>query len=68
MQSGTQAPPPSGFMVTPFYSRYHSDTLVDNDGNELNLTGQSKDITVDALGVFGWWVAYLGFIPFFNAK
>lgn len=57
LQSGTQVPPPGGFLLTPLYSRYHSDKLVDSDGNDLNLTGHSKDITVNALGTFGWWVS-----------
>ena len=57
LQSGTQVPPPGGFILTPLYSRYHSDKLVDNDGNEFNLTGQSRDITVNALGLYGWWVS-----------
>jgi hypothetical protein len=57
LQSGTQAPPPEGFMLSPFYSRYHSDKLVDSGGNEVNITGQSKDISVNALGLFGWWVS-----------
>ena len=57
LQSGTQAAPPGGFILTPLYSRYHSDKLVDNDGNDFNLTGQSRDITVNALGLFGWWVS-----------
>ncbi len=62
LQSGTQAPPPEGFMLSPIYSRYHSDKLVDSDGDEFNLTGQSRDITVNVLGVFGWWVSKYKFL------
>ena len=57
LQSGSQAPPPGGFMLSPIYSRYHSDKLVGSDGNELNLTGQGRDISVNVLGLFGWWVS-----------
>jgi hypothetical protein len=57
MQSGTQAPPPNGFLFSPFYSRYYSDKLVDNSGNEINITGQKRSIAVNALGVFAWWVS-----------
>ena len=57
MYSGTQAPAPGTSIVTPIYSRYYSDKLVDNDGNEINLTGQSRDITVNSFALFGWWVS-----------
>jgi len=57
MQSGTQVPPPGGFLLTPFYSRYHSDKLVDKNGDEINVLGQKRDLTVNVLGVFGWWVS-----------
>ncbi len=57
MQSGTQVPPPGGFLLTPFYSRYHSDKLVDKNGDEINVLGQKRDITVNVLGLFGWWVS-----------
>ena len=57
LQSGSQVPPPGGFLLTPLYSTYHSDKLVDSNGDEVNLTGLSRDITVNALGLFGWWVS-----------
>ena len=57
LQSGTQAVPPGGLLLSPFYSRYHSDKLVDGNGNEFNVTGQKRDITVNSLGMFGWWVS-----------
>ena len=56
LQSGSQTPPGS-VTITPFYSRYHSDTLVDKNGDEFNLSGKSRDLTVNALGLFGWWVS-----------
>jgi len=37
LQSGTQSPPPGSFLLSPNYSRYYADTLVDHDGNEVNL-------------------------------
>ena len=57
LQSGSQVPPPNGFLLTPLYSRYHSDKLVDSNGDEVNITGLDRDITVNALGMFGWWVS-----------
>lgn len=44
-------------MLSPLYSRYHSDKLVDSGGNEVNATGQSRDISVNVIGLFGWWVS-----------
>lgn len=56
LQSGSQAPPGS-FTITPLYSRYHADKLIDKNGNTVNVSGKSQDITVNVLGVFGWWVS-----------
>ena len=57
LQSGTQVPPPGGFILAPFYYRYYSDKLVDKNGNQINVTGANRDITVNAPGLFGWWVS-----------
>ncbi|MEA3232548.1 MAG: transporter [Thermodesulfobacteriota bacterium] len=57
LQSGTQVPTPGGFMVSPLYSRYYSDRLVDENGDEFQLFEGNRDITVNAVGLFGWWVS-----------
>ena len=57
LQSGSQVPPPNGFLLTPLYSRYHSDKLVDSNGDEVNITGLNRDITINVAGLLGWWVS-----------
>jgi hypothetical protein len=56
LQSGTQAPA-GGFLLSPYYSGYYADKLVDHDGNEINPSGKEHDITVNSFGLFGWWVS-----------
>jgi len=56
LQSGTQSPAPGGFLFSPNYSRYYSDKLVNQDGNEINLSGKNRELTVNSVGLFGWWV------------
>jgi len=56
LQSGTQHP--EGFMVAPIYIHYGSDKIMDADGNELpNLSGEKRDVSIDAFGLFAWWVS-----------
>ncbi len=56
LQSGTQAPAGS-FLLSPYYSGYYADKLVDHEGNEINPSGKEHDITVNSFGLFGWWVS-----------
>jgi hypothetical protein len=56
LQSGSQHP--EGLVVAPLYMNYGSDKIMDADGNELpNLSGGKRDIGVNALGLFAWWVS-----------
>lgn len=56
LQSGTQHP--EGFLVAPVYIHYGSDKIMDGDGNELkNITGEKRDVGIDVLTLFGWWVS-----------
>ena len=48
---------PAVFSFSPNYSRYYADKLVDHNGNEINLSGKEHDITVNSVGLFGWWVS-----------
>ncbi len=57
LQSGSQAPMPGDYIISPLYSRYYSDTARDQYGNELDLTGTHNDIGVNVIGLFGWWVS-----------
>ncbi len=57
LQSGTQAPAAGSIVLSPYYSGYYADKLVDRNGNEINLTGAEHDITVNSFGLFGWWVS-----------
>ena len=55
LQSGSQMPPGS-VTVAPFYSRYHAGRLSDSTGEPVNVSGSNQDISVNALGAYGWWV------------
>lgn len=56
LQSGSQQP--EGLVVAPLYIHYGSDKIMDADGNELkNLSGQKRDVGINAFGLFGWWVS-----------
>jgi hypothetical protein len=57
LQSGTQSPAANGFLFSPNYSRYYADTLVDHNGDDINLSGEEHEITVNSVGLFGWWVS-----------
>jgi hypothetical protein len=43
--------------VAPIYTRYGADKIIKADGEELNVAGQDKIITVNAATLFGWWVS-----------
>ena len=55
LASGTQ--PGAGLYVAPIYTRYSADKIIKADGEELNVTGLDKKITVNAGTLFGWWVS-----------
>ncbi|RLC23952.1 MAG: hypothetical protein DRH93_05870 [Deltaproteobacteria bacterium] len=57
LQSGTQSPSPGSFLFSPNYSRYYADKLVDHNGNDINLSGEDQELTVNSVGLFGWWVS-----------
>ena len=57
MSSGTQ--PGTGLYVAPIYTRYSADKIIKADGEELNVIGLDKNITVNAATLFVWWVSPL---------
>ncbi len=58
LQSGTQSPSPGSFLFSPNYSRYSADRLLDHKGNNINLSGKDQKLTVNSVGLFGWWVSH----------
>lgn len=56
LQSGSQIL--EGFLIAPVYVNYGASKLMDKNGNELpNITGAERDLSVNALALFGWWVS-----------
>ncbi len=56
LQSGTQIP--QGFLIAPVYVNYGASKLMDKDGEEIpNITGEERNLSVNALALFGWWVS-----------